>query len=152
MIRHARVDDLSAIHRLINAFAKEELMLPLSIGDLTERIRDFQMAEEEGTILGAVALHVVWEGLAEVRSLAVVPAAQGRGLGRDLVHAALADARALGASEVFTLTYVPEFFEKMGFTRVDRSTLPHKVWQECTRCTKFPDCGEIALLLPLTDA
>ncbi len=149
VIRKARVTDIPRIHALVNAFAKEELMLPLSIGDITERLRDFHLAEDDGAVVGCVALHVVWEGLVEVRSLAVERGRQKRGLGAKLVEAALAECAALGATEVFTLTYIPEFFERFGFRRVERSTLPHKVWQDCTKCTKFPDCGEIALTRPV---
>jgi amino-acid N-acetyltransferase len=149
MIRRARVTDVKAIHALVRRFADEELMLPLSFGEITDRLRDFHVLETESGIIGTIALHVTWDRLVEVRSLAVAPEAQKHGYGRELVGAALRDARELGAEEVFTLTYVPEFFERLGFTRVDRSALPHKVWQDCVKCTKFPDCGEIALTLPL---
>jgi amino-acid N-acetyltransferase len=153
MIRRARVSDIPAIHRLVNEFAREELMLPLSIGEITERIRDFLVADGEGEDLaGCVAIHVTWERLVELRSLAVSRSAQGSGLGRRLVEAGLEEARALGAEEMFTLTYIPDFFLRFGFRVVDRSTLPHKVWQDCTKCTKFPDCGETALVLPLDEA
>lgn len=148
-IRKARLTDVSAIHQLVNAFAKEELMLPLSIGDITERLRDFHMAEIDGRIVGVGAIHVTWDRLVELRSLAVLKETQGTGVGRALVEALLADARTLGATEVFTLTYVPGYFEKLGFHTIDRADLPHKVWQDCTKCTKFPDCGEIAMKMEL---
>ncbi len=151
-IRRARVTDVPAIHALVRGFADRELMLPLSFGEITDRLRDFHILETEAGVAGTVALHVTWERLVEVRSLAVAPEAQKHGYGRKLVEAAIRDARELGAGEIFTLTYVPEFFERLGFRRVDRSTLPHKVWQDCVKCTKFPDCGEIALTLSLDDA
>lgn len=148
-IRKATLRDILPIQRLVNAFAKQDLMLPVSIGDLHDRLRDFQLAEVEGVVVGCCALHVVWEGLVEVRSLAVDASAQHQGLGHRLVEACLEDARALGAEEAFTLTYVPGFFESLGFRQVDRATLPHKVWQDCTKCTRFPDCGELALTRPV---
>lgn len=152
MIRKAKVGEVAAIHALVRDFARQNLMLPLSFGDITERIRDFQLYidDESGQIAGCAALHVVWEGLAEVRSLAVSAEFQKRGIGKALVEALLEDARALGVQDVFTLTFVPDFFERLGFACVDRSTLPHKVWQDCTKCALFPDCGETAMILPLT--
>ena len=120
-IRKAKTDDVAVIHSLVKVFAAENKMLPLSFGDITERIRDFLLIEEEGEVFGCVAVHVVWEGLLEIRSLAVSSAAQGRGLGKMLVDAAIDDARVMGGNEVFTLTFVPEFFEKLGFNHIDRA-------------------------------
>ena len=148
-IRRAKLTDIDAIHGVVKDFANRSLMLPLSIGDITERLRDFLLAEEDGRIVGTVALHVTWGRLVEVRSLAVLPEYHGRGLGRVLVEAAHASARELEAQEIFVLTYIPEFFEKLGYRRVERETLPHKVWQDCIKCPKFPDCGEIALSLTI---
>lgn len=146
MIRKARLTDIKGIYDLIQPFAKQEIMLPLALGDLVERIRDFHVAEENGEVIGSVALHVAWDTLVEIRSLAVKEIWQKKGLGRQLVEAVLCEAVDLGAEEVFTLTYIPSFFEKFGFVRIDRQRLPHKVWQDCIKCTKFPDCGEVALL------
>jgi len=152
MIRRARMTDVEAIHALVKSFGEQGLMLPLAIGDITERLRDFMVAEENGEIVGSVALHVTWGRLVEVRSLAVRRDHQGRDLGRQLVAAAHEDARALGAQEIFVLTYIPSFFEKLGYTRVDREALPHKVWQDCVKCPKFPDCGEVALKISVEAA
>jgi len=150
MIRKARLNEIPAIHALVNDFAREEIMLPVSIGDVTGRLRDFHVAVgEDGALTGTVALHVTWETLVEIRSLAVKRGAQGQGLGRALAQAALDEARELGATRVFTLTYIPPFFENFGFERIDRASLPHKVWQDCTKCPKFPDCGEVALQIDL---
>ena len=149
LIRKSRLNDLHAIHALVNEFAKEGLMLPLSVGDLTERLRDFLVAEEDGEVVGSVAVHIIWETLVELRSLAVAREHQKRGLGKKLVEAAMEEARSLGATEIFTLTYIPPFFEKFGFRRIDRATLPHKIWQDCIKCPKFPDCGEVALVRKL---
>jgi len=150
MIRKAKLGDIPEIHKLINDFARQEVMLPIAIGDMFGRLRDFWVAEEDGKLLGAVAIHPTWDTLVELRSLAVCKTVQGGGLGRKLVETALSEAVELGATEVFTLTYIPDFFEKFGFARVDRSDLPHKVWIDCMRCPKFPDCGEVAMLKPLT--
>ncbi len=150
MIRKAKLGDIPEIHKLINDFARQEVMLPIAIGDMFGRLRDFRVAEKDGRIIGAVAIHATWDTLVELRSLAVCKTVQGEGIGRQLVEMALSDAVELGATEVFTLTYIPDFFEKFGFTRVDRAELPHKVWIDCMRCPKFPDCGEVAMLKSLS--
>jgi amino-acid N-acetyltransferase len=112
VIRDACLSDIVSIHRFINEFAAEELMLPLSVGDVTERLRDFLVAEEAGELVGCIGLHVAWDHLVEIRSLAVRKDRQSHGVGTRLVHAAFAEARRLGAHRVFTLTYVPHYFER----------------------------------------
>jgi amino-acid N-acetyltransferase len=148
-IRKACLADVVAIHRLVNEFAAADLMLPLSVGDVTDRLRDFWVAYEDDQLAGTVALHVTWAKLVEVRSLAVRKETQRRGLGERLVKATLKEAKELGAEQVFTLTYVPNYFKRFGFRLCDRGKLPHKVWVDCVKCPKFPDCGETALLLNL---
>ena len=144
-VRKARVGDAPAIHELVNFYARKEEMLPLSLGMVYERLRDFFVYEEGGEVLGCGALHVVWEDLAEVRSLAVRKDQHGRGLGRALFAACVAEAPALGVKRVFTLTFAPEFFRKLGMADVAKDTLPHKVWSDCVRCPRFPNCDELAL-------
>lgn len=150
-IRPATLADVPSILAVVRGFAADEIMLPISYGDAIERLRDFLLLYESdgGRVVGTVAVHVTWDDLVELRSLAVEKSLQGKGLGRALVDAALREARRLGAGTMFTLSYVPSFFEKMGFSVVDRHTLPHKVWLDCVKCPKFPDCGETALTIPL---
>ena len=145
MIRKAWIPDVTEIQRLVNYFAEKNAMLPRSLNTIYENIRDFYVLEQDGQIVGCCALHVTWGDLAEVKSLAVDENAQGKQLGRQLVEACLNDAREMGIPKVFALTYVPGFFEKLGFQGVDKSTLPHKIWSECINCYKFPDCGEEAV-------
>lgn len=149
MIRKARVPDVPEIHRLINTFAERDAMLPRALSTIYENLRDFVVAEVDGRVAGCCALHVTWEDLAEVKSLAVDESLQGQGLGAKLVQVCLDEARQMGLPSVFALTYVPDFFEKMGFSRVDKATLPHKIWSECINCPKFPDCGEEAVRIEL---
>lgn len=149
MIRKSRLDDVHAIVHLIKEFASKEVMLPLSIGDATDRIRDFWICEEDGQVVGCAAVHASWEKLVELRSLAVAPAHQGKSYGRMLMERALAEAVELGADEIFTLTYIPDFFRKFGFVELPRQELPHKVWMDCLKCVKFPDCGETAMKMKL---
>ena len=149
-IRKARLPDVAAIVKVTREFGQEGIMIPLSIGDTLERIRNFLVAETpNGDIIGCVAVDPTWDLLVEIRSLAVARNRQGENIGRRLVEAALDEARRFGAEEVFTLTYVPDFFKKFGFAVIDRNTLPHKVWLVCVKCPKFPDCGEVAMKMPL---
>jgi amino-acid N-acetyltransferase len=149
MIRKARVNDVPAIKRLIAEYAAKGEMLPRAMGEIYDSLRDFFVAEDKGVIVGAAALHVGWEGIAEVRSVAVSRDYLGSGIGRELVKSCLDDAALLGVTEVFVLTYVSGFFEKMGFKPASRDDLPQKVWTECrNKCTKYPDeCNEAALTL-----
>ena len=146
-IRPARVGDVPAIQELIRVFADRKLMIRRSLGELYESIREFFVAvDDDGGIIGCAALHVFWDDLAELKCLAVSEQAQGRGVGRRLIEACWDAARELEIKTVFTLTYVAEFFEKCGYNRVEKTELPHKIWNECVRCPLFPSCTEVALV------
>ncbi len=122
-------------------------MIRRSLGELYESIREFLVAEDEsGEVIGCAAIHVFWEDLAELKCLAVSESAQGHGVGRKLVDACWNAARELEIASVFTLTYVPDFFEKCNYHRVEKAELPHKIWNECVRCPLFPSCNETALV------
>jgi amino-acid N-acetyltransferase len=149
MIRKARIPDARAIHKLLNTYARDGLMLSRSLSDIYEAIRDFYVFEENGSVLGTVCLHICWEDLAEVRSLAVQEEAGGKGIGRKLVQACLEEARQLGLRRVFALTYKPVFFKKMDFHLIEKSELPQKIWGDCMKCAKFPECDEIAMSIEL---
>ncbi len=146
-IRKARIADIKEAHKLINEFARREVMIPRSINELYENIRDIVIFEERGRLGGVCALHVLWEDLAEIRSLAVKKEFQKRGIGRKLVRRCLAEAKDLGIKRVFVLTYQPEFFERLGFGPTDKAELPQKIWGDCIRCPKFPECDENALII-----
>ena len=149
MIRKARISDVKDIQKLLTSFANRGEMLSRSLSELYEALRDFYIFEEDGRVLGTSALHIVWEDLAEVRSVAVAEDAGRRGIGSEVVGACLEEGRALGLKRIFCLTYKPDFFAKFGFRVVDKSELPHKVWGDCIKCVKFPDCDEIAMILDL---
>jgi amino-acid N-acetyltransferase len=147
MIRKARMADVKAIQKLIAEYARKGDMLPRSLSEIYENLRDyFVCVEDGGDVIGSAAVHLMWEDLAEVRSLAVRDDRMGRGIGTELVEACISEAIVLGITRVFALTYKPEFFEKLGFRRVDKSELPHKIWSDCLKCSKFPDCDEVALV------
>ncbi|MBC7085279.1 MAG: N-acetyltransferase [Methanomethylovorans sp.] len=146
MIRKATVKDVEAMKNIINAYAKQEKMLPRSYNELYQYIRSFYVYEIDGEVIGCCALQVVWEDLAEILSFAVKPEYTRQGIGSQLLKACIGDAYDLNIKKIFTLTYVPSFFEKHGFVRVDKSILPHKVWSGCINCPKFPDCDEVALM------
>ncbi|NJD62955.1 MAG: N-acetyltransferase [Deltaproteobacteria bacterium] len=151
MIRKARMDDVKAIQKLIAEYARKGDMLPRSLSEIYENLRDyFVHVEDGGEVIGSAAIHLMWEDLAEVRSLAVRDDRMGRGVGTELVEACLSEAIVLGITRVFALTYKPGFFEKLGFKRVDKSELPHKIWSDCLKCSKFPDCDEVALVTDLS--
>lgn len=146
-IRKAMMADVPAIHHLVNAYAHEGLMLRRPLVLLYESVRDFAVAVgDDGALLGCGALHILWHDLAEVRSLAVDPAAKGQGVGRDLVEFLVQEAAALGLKRVFALTYQDAFFAKCGFSRIIKEHLPQKVWKECIYCDKFHQCDEIAMI------
>jgi amino-acid N-acetyltransferase len=152
LLRKATVDDVNAIQKLVNGHAQKGEMLPRSLGDICDNIRDFFIYEKDGNIVGCCALHVTWVDLAEIRSLAVASDYQRKGVGTDLLNACIEDAFKLSIKKLFALTYKPEFFEKKGFHKIDKSELPHKVWVACVNCIKFPDCDEIAVVKQLYDS
>ena len=149
MIRKAKLKDVQEIQQLIKLYSARGEMLPRSLSELYDHIRDFYVSIRNGKVIGICALHICWDDLAEVRSLAVEAKARNKGIGAKLVKACLEESEALGAKRIFALTYQPEFFERLGFKRVDKSVLPHKIWTDCLKCVKFPDCDEIAVVKEL---
>ena len=148
-VEKARIDDVPAIHRLVNFFADRGEMLHRPLSEVYENLRDFFVIRKDEEVAACVALHICWSDLAEIKSLAVREEDQDQGVGKRLAEACIEEARGLGIATLFALTYKPTFFEKLGFKRVDVQELPRKVWGECQRCPKFPNCDETALLLPL---
>jgi len=145
----ASISHVKEIKQLIDPYAKKDVMLPKSYGELYENVREFYVSvddKENKKVIGCCALHIFWEDLAEIKSLAVDEKQQGKGLGKKLVKECMKEAKKLGIKKVFTLTKIPKFFEKLGFKIAEKNSLPQKVWMECYKCSKFPDCDETALI------
>jgi len=146
----ASVADAEAIHDLVNTFARRGEMLPRTMSEVYQNLRDFYvMHDEQGRAVACGGLHILWADLGEIKSLAVREDLQGRQLGGRIGDACIEEARGIGLTTGFALTYRPGFFEKLGFVQADVMTLPRKVWGECYRCPKFPTCNEIALVREL---
>ncbi|MBW1705549.1 MAG: N-acetyltransferase [Deltaproteobacteria bacterium] len=151
-IRKAIIGDIKDIHRLLNHYADQGLLLPRSLSELYDHLRDYVVLVSDDnrySIHGVCGLRICWEDLAEIKSLAVSEEQHGKGSGIRLVEACLKESRSLGLKKVFTLTYVPDFFIKLGFKVVEKSVLPNKIWADCLNCPKFPDCDETALMINL---
>jgi len=145
-VEKARIPDVPQMHKLINEYANKGVMLARPLSELYESIRDFFVVREGERLLACGALHVSWEDLAEIRSVAVVEDKKMTGLGASLVKECLKESEALGIKDVFCFTYQPDFFKRFGFVDIDKMELPRKVWTDCFRCPKFPNCDEIALI------
>ena len=152
MIRKAVIRDVKPIHKLLSYYADQGLLLPRSLSEMYDHLRDLFVVEDNqqwNPIIGVSALGICWEDVAEIRSLAVAEDHRKRGLGSQLVERCLAEAGSLGLKKVFTLSYVPDFFSRLGFKEVEKTVLPHKIWGDCLKCPKFPDCDETAMMIQL---
>jgi amino-acid N-acetyltransferase len=145
-IRSAKISDVKAINALISSYAERDRMLFRSMADIYENLQAFTVAEADGSVVGCCALEVIWSNLAEIKSLAVDQTKKEKGIGRMLVTAAIEQAVRLGVPKVFALTLEPDFFEKLGFKKVEKETLPMKVWSDCAKCPKQQNCDEIAVV------
>jgi amino-acid N-acetyltransferase len=150
-VRKAAMRDIPNILALINSYAAKGIMLPRTEFDMSENIRDFSVAYDSATLVGCAALHFYTPTVAEVRSLAVLPELKQHGTGRALVESLEQEARDNELESIFAFTYVPGFFEKLGFAEVERGELPLKAWKDCLRCPKFQNCDEIAVLKRLKE-
>ncbi len=151
-VRKARLSDVGAMHRIINRYAEQQLMLPKTHLQLYENLRDYSVAadgDNPDEVLGCGALHIYWENLAEIRAVAVAEGIRHKGVGSILVGHLIDEARQYGLEQVFVFTYVPKFFSRFGFIQVEHRTMPLKVFNECFHCPKFNTCDELAMVLHL---
>jgi len=145
-VDRARVSDATSIHQMISHFADKGEMLPRALSEIYEDIRDYFVVRKGNQVIACAALHVNWLDLAEIRSLAVYEKEQNQRIGYLLAQACLEEAKELGIPKIFCLVRKPAFFERHGFELIDKTELPQKVWAECYRCPKFPNCDEVALI------
>jgi amino-acid N-acetyltransferase len=145
-VEKAKIPDIPQIHKLVNDYANKGEMLARPLSELYEGIRDLFVVREGEQVVACATLHVCWADLAEIRSLAVAEGKKMTGMGASLVKACLEEAAALGIETVFCFTYKPDFFRRQGFVNIDKMELPRKVWSDCLRCPKFPNCDETALV------
>ena len=143
------MQDVDSILFVVNTAAQEGSILPLAYSQVVEHIRDFFVWEEFGKVVGCARLKIFTIDIAEIRSVAVLPAYRGKAIGSALVKACIEEARGIGLKRVFVLTKSTSFFGKLGFREVSKRELPHKVWQDCIECPKFYDCDEVAMVLDL---
>lgn len=149
-IRKAQIKDVPVIHKLLQYYSDKGELLGRPLSKLYDHLRDFTVYEEKDRgVVACCALSICWKDLAEIRSLAVTPELTKTGIGTRLTEKAIEEAISFGVEEIFTLTYQPTFFERFGFTVIDRSDLPIKIWGDCLNCVKYPDCDEIAMLKKL---
>lgn len=143
--RSAKLPDAFAIEQLIQVHVSDGTLLPRSLSEICENIRDFIVVENEGEIIGCGALHLYGLHLAEVRSITVVSDRKGKGAGRVLIDALLKEAQRQSVTCVCLFTRIPDFFARMGFRTVQKEALPDKVLKDCIRCPRRHACDEIAM-------
>ena len=149
-IRKPKLTEIADIKRLLDGAAEEGSVLRRPLMELYENVRDFYTYVDEQGVGGCCALHIDMVDLAEIRSLVVRPDLRGRGIGLALLTACLEEARGLSIARIYCLTRNPDFFLAHGFSVVEMQSLPHKVFNDCVRCSLFPDCDEIAMTCNLT--
>ncbi len=146
MIHKAKISDASQIHQLINSWAKRGKVMERSLNYIYENIRDFWVYTQDMEIIACCAFSVVgWQDLGEIKSLVVAKKFQHRNIGKKLVKKCIGEAVGLGVKNIFALTFIPLFFNKLGFKKIDKKELPHKIWSDCINCADFPDCCEEAV-------
>jgi len=150
-IRKAKLSDIQGMYQLIFQNAQKNLMLPRALSELYEHLRDYAVAVQGHRVIGVSGLGICWEDLGEIKSLAVETSFMGRGIGTKLVNFCLGEAREIGLKRVFALTYIPLFFQKLGFQEIPKEELPHKIWSDCVKCPKFPKCDEIAVVFHIKE-
>jgi len=146
VIRAAQLGDAGAVVALIHGFWKPWLMMRRTLDEVSAAIATFVVADEGGEIAGCSSLFIYNPDLAELRSLGVRESSQGKGLGKALVDATLAEAEKLQVRRVFALTLETAFFERCGFQRIEKNLLPEKIWRDCIGCESFPSCNETAYI------
>ncbi|MBD3789098.1 MAG: N-acetyltransferase [Campylobacterales bacterium] len=148
----ATLDDIPQMQALVADEVKSGVILNRSEDEVATNIRSYVLAKDDGKLVGYTALHIHSRRLAEIRSLIVDKDYRGHKIGQKMVQFTLEEAKALKVAEdVLVLTYVPGFFEKLGFHQINKEVIPeHKIWADCIKCIHFPVCNEVALIYKLS--
>ena len=147
MIERPILKDIELIQQLLKPFIDDGIILKRDDDEIATNIRSYLIIKNRGEIVGIGTLHIYSKSLAEIRSLAVDKNYQGQGLGKKIVLGLEQEAKKFGITQLLTLTYQKEFFEKLGFIEISKEEVPeHKVWSDCIKCPHFPNCNEISLI------
>ncbi len=144
--RKALLPDAAHIHALICAYSGDGTLLPRTLAEICENVRDFVVLEDKGEIIGCGALHLYGTHLAEIRSITVHPGQQGKGGGGRLVKALFTEAGKHRVTSICLFTRAPEFFAKLGFSVTQRDEIPDKISKDCCVCPRFHNCDEVAMI------
>ena len=144
--RRALLPDGTVIEQLIKVHSTDGTLLPRTLADINENIRDFYVVEDENEIIGCGALHLYGLHLAEIRSITVRADLNKRGAGKMLVESLMWEAAHQHVSCVCLFTRIPDFFEKFGFRMVQRTSLPDKIYKDCVNCPRLHACDEFAMV------
>ena len=144
----AKLSDIPMMQKMVVSEVKDGIILNRSEDEVATNIRSYVLAKDNGELIGYAALHIHSKRLAEIRSLIVDEKYRGKGVGHDIVNFTLKEAKSIGVKEdVLVLTYLPQFFEKLGFNEINKELIPeHKIWADCIKCIHFPICNEVALV------
>ncbi len=146
-LRKATLYDIPAMQALVEDEVKSGVILRRSDDEVATNIRSYTLVLKEQELIGYAALHIHSPKLAEIRSLIVDESARGLGAGKRLVEFCKMEAKDLGVKEILVLTYIADFFKKLGFKEIAKDKIPdHKIWADCIKCIHFPVCNEISLL------
>jgi len=148
----AKLSDIPSMRALVASEVKEGIILERSEDEVATNIRSYVLAKEGEKLVGYTALHIHSKRLAEIRSLIVDESYRGKKIGQRMVEFTLEEAKALGVEEdVLVLTYLPAFFQKIGFKEINKEVIPeHKIWTDCIKCIHFPVCNEVALVYKIS--
>lgn len=149
VVRDAVMEDIDSIYSMMKSYSDRGILLPRSKSDICDNLLKFTVIDYNNETIACGALEIFTSELCEVRSLVVANHMKHTGLGRILVESLMEKARSLGLKRIMALTYVPDFFHKLGFKTVRKELFPEKVWSVCIKCYKFNDCDEIAVAADL---
>jgi len=146
-LRKAKLSDISAMQKLVEQEVEKGIILKRSDDEVATNIRSYILAFIDNKLVGYGALHIHSFELSEIRSLVVDESARGLGVGKKIVQYLKKEAKNIGSKEILVLTYIEDFFKKLGFYEINKEDIPdHKIWLDCVKCIHFPICNEISLI------